>query len=203
MPPGIVTRDVAEAGDFARTHGRVVAERNRSYGGRGVARIWRELGRWWIEPVGGMPEAHDALEAILERLFAADPDPYEFVRYLDNVGAGDKRVLVVEGEVYGAILRRAPVGGWANNLHAGATVHRATVTPIEEAVVAATWRSYHDRGLDLLGYDFLVDDNGEPTLSEINAGNVGGYGALEETDGVPVYARLLDWIAALVGQGPA
>lgn len=203
MPAGIVTREVAEAGDFVRTQGRVVAKRNRTYGGRGVARIWQELGRWWIEPASGVPEAHDALETILEQLFGTGPEPYEFVRYLDNVVAGDKRVVVVEGEIYGGYLRLAAEGGWINNRTAGGSVHRATVTPTEEAVVGATWRAYHDRGLDLLGYDFLLDDAGQPTLSEINAGNVAGFGVLEVTDGAGVYHRLLDWIAGLVDQGPA
>ena len=46
-------------------------------------------------------------------------------------------------------------------------------------------------------------DAGQPTLSEINAGNVAGFGVLEQTDGAGVYARLLDWIAGLVDRGPA
>lgn len=51
----------------------------------------------------------------------------------------------------------------------------------------------------MLGYDFLVDDSGEPILSEINASsNVHGYGVVEQTSGVPVYPRLLDWIHRLV-----
>lgn len=53
--------------------------------------------------------------------------------------------------------------------------------------------------MDLLGYDFLVDDTGLPMLSEINASsNIGGYGVVEQTTGVPVYPRLLDWIHGLV-----
>jgi len=199
MPAGTVTRDVAEAADFVRTHRRVVAKRNRSYGGKGLARIWEEEGRWWIEWASGERRVHGQLEAVLEELFASDPDPFEFVRYLDSVVAGDKRVLVVEGELYGAFLRLAAGGGWINNQTSGGSVHPATITPREEAIVRATWQAYQDRGVELLGYDFLVDDTGQPMLSEINASsNIGGYGVVEQTTGVPVYPRLLDWIHGLV-----
>ena len=201
MPEGTVTRDVAEAVEFVRAHGRVVAKRNRSYGGKGLSRIWQEKGSWWLEWASGEKSGPDALEVILAQLFASDPDPFEFVRYLESVVAGDKRVLVVEGELYGAFLRLAADGGWINNQTAGGSVHPATITPAEEAIVRATWQTYHDRGVDLLGYDFLVDDSGEPILSEINASsNIGGYGMVEQTSGVPVYSRLLDWIHGLVGR---
>ena len=199
MPEGTVTRDLPGAAEFVRTHGRVVAKRNRSYGGKGLVRIWEQEGSWWMEWANGERSVHRQLEAILELLFASDPEPFEFVRYLESVGAGDKRVLVVEGELYGAYLRLAADGGWINNQTSGGTVHPATITPREEAIVRATWQVYHDRGVDTLGYDFLVDDAGQPMLSEINASsNIGGYGVVEQTSGVPVYARLLDWIHRLV-----
>ncbi len=199
MPPGLVTRDVAEAAAFMEAQGRVVAKRNQSYGGKGVVRLSRAGTGWVIEPPDGEPLEFGRVEALLEHLFAADPDRYEFVRYLESVRAGDKRVLVVEGEVYGGYLRTAAEGRWISNLMAGGHLRPATVTRAEAAMIAATWRPYHDRGLDLLGYDFLVDQTGEPTLSEINSANVGGYGLLERTTGMPFYPRLLDWIAGRKG----
>ncbi len=201
MPEGTMTRDLTGAAEFVRTHGRVVAKRNRSYGGKGLVRIWEAEGSWWMEWANGERSVHRQLETILEEVFASDPDPFELVRYLESVGAGDKRVLVVEGELYGAYLRLAADGGWINNQTSGGTVHPATITPREEAIVRATWQVYHDRGVDLLGYDFLVDDAGQPMLSEINASsNIGGYGVVEQTSGVPVYPRLLDWIHRLAGR---
>jgi glutathione synthase/RimK-type ligase-like ATP-grasp enzyme len=197
MPAGIVTRSMEEAGQFIRSHGKVVAKRNRSYGGKGVAKLWREGIRWLVEHPGGVRQERDTLEGILEPLFASDPEPFEFVRYLERVTAGDKRVLVVDGQIYGGFLRVATDGGWINNLTSGGGAHPATVTPREEAIILATCQRYHDRGLYALGYDFLVDDSEEWTLSEINAsGNIGGYGDLERTSGLPIFRRFLDWLAA-------
>ena len=197
MPPGILTRSREEAGEFIRSHGKVVAKRNRSYGGKGVAKLWCEGIRWLVEHPRGVRREHDTLEGLLEPLFASDPEPFEFVRYLERVTAGDKRVLVVDGEIYGGFLRVATDGGWINNLTSGGAAHPAAVTPREEAIVLATCRRYHERGLYALGYDFLLGDSGEWTLSEINAsGNIAGYGELERTSGLPVYRRFLDWLTA-------
>lgn len=203
MAPGVVTDAVAVAAAFVREHRRVVAKRDRTYAGRGVARIGQDGDGWVLEPSLGAPARYSVVEELLAGLLAAGAGQMEFVQYLDRVGEGDKRVMVVEGEVYGAFLRRAADGGWINNQTAGGTIHPATVLREEAGIIEATWRAWHDRGLDLLGYDFLTGDDGRPVLSEVNAGNVGGFGAIEQTGGGATYPRLLDWVyrQATPGQG--
>ncbi|MEL6816582.1 MAG: hypothetical protein AAFP03_17500, partial [Cyanobacteria bacterium J06598_3] len=44
------------------------------------------------------------------------------------------------------------------------------------------------------GYDFLMDDDGTWRISEINAGNIGGFARLELLTGQPVMNRLIDWL---------
>lgn len=201
MPPGIVTRRIDEAAGFIRSTGTAVAKRNRSYGGKGVSRIWCQGARWRIQTGAGMTSEYDTLEEVLEALFATDSEPYEFVQYQKNVSAGDKRVLVVEGEIYGAFLRVATDGGWVNNITSGGTALAATVTPGEAEAVRATCAMYHERGIYTLGYDFLLGDSGAWMLSEINAGpNIGGYHWLERTSGVPVFPRLFDWLMNLASR---
>ncbi len=55
---------------------------------------------------------------------------------------------------------------------------------------------YQALGLFTLGYDFLMNGDGTWLLSEINAGNIGGYWILEELSGEPVYERLIAWLIA-------
>lgn len=195
MPPGILTRSIDQAEQFIQAQGKVVAKKNQSYGGKGVTRIWSEGTRWCMEGVAEQREERSSLGEILLPLFASDTDPFEFVRYLENVSMGDKRVLVVEGDIYGAVLRVAPNGGWINNITSGAIPHPATVTAREEEIIQATCSRYHELGLYALGYDFLVGDTGEWILSEINSGNTGGYGSIERLSGRPVFSRFLDWLA--------
>ena len=195
LPAGLVTRDVEEASRFIRATGTVVAKQNRSYGGKAVWRI-RPVGNSWSRDNGnGIVDAHDRVEPLVERLLASDPEPFEFVRFLPNVGAGDKRVIVVDGEILGAVLRKARDGSWINNLTRGGTAEAAQVTEAERATVAATCGSYHERGLFVIGYDFLLDEGGGWVLSEVNpGGNIGSCVELEATSGKPVLKRLLDWL---------
>jgi glutathione synthase/RimK-type ligase-like ATP-grasp enzyme len=192
---------VAEAAGFIRSTGTVVAKRNRTYGGKGVSRIWRQGNGWRIQAGAGVTSEHETLETLLEALFAADSESCEFVQYQRNVGAGDKRVLVVEGEIYGAFLRLAGDGGWINNVTSGGTALAATVSPREEEVIRATCDIYRQRGIYTLGYDFLLGESGTWMLSEINAGpNIGGYRLLEHTSGIPVLPRLFDWVLRLASR---
>jgi glutathione synthase/RimK-type ligase-like ATP-grasp enzyme len=198
LAPGIMTRSVPEACGFIRVTGPVVTKRNRSYGGKGVSRIRPEGRSWVLDRAAGDLDSDQSLEALVERLLATDPEPFEFVRYLPNVTAGDKQVLVVEGQIYGAYLRVARNGGWINNTTFGGTALAAEVTEAEAATIAQTCGIYHDRGLYALAYDFLQDDSGRWILSEINAsGNMGGYGYVEAVTGTPVFPRLLDWLLEL------
>jgi glutathione synthase/RimK-type ligase-like ATP-grasp enzyme len=195
LPPGLITRSIADACAFIRATGIVVAKRNRSYGGKGVARIRPEGASWALDRGAGDTRSLACLEDLVDSLFASDSEPFEFVRYLPNVTAGDRRVLVVEGEIYGAILRVASDGSWINNLTSGGKALPAEVTESDREVIEESYGMYHERGLYTLGYDFLQDDAGRWTLSEINAsGNIGGYRSLEETSGLPVFDRLLDWL---------
>ena len=196
LPPGLMTRDVAEAIAFITEMGHVVAKSNRSYGGKGVSRIWRQGDRWSIQHgTGDDSIQRGSIEELLEVLFSRDPEEYELVRFLPNVTAGDKRILVVDGEIYGGFLRLASDGGWINNLTRGGTMHAASVTPGEVRVIEATCGLYHEQGLHTLGYDFLMGESGAWVLSEVNAsGNIGGYHQLERTSGKPVLPRLFDWL---------
>jgi glutathione synthase/RimK-type ligase-like ATP-grasp enzyme len=196
MPPGTMTRDPDEAAQFVQSRGAAVAKRNRSYGGRDVWRIRRDVHGLWRAQQGNRAELEPAkLDALLQHLFSLDPDPWEFVEYQENVSAGDKRILTVEGEIYGSFLRLAPPDSWINNVTSGGSYHRSTVTAGEATVIAATCKTYDDVGLHTLGYDFLLGNSGEWILSEINAGpNIGGYHFAQEVSGEPVTDRLLDWI---------
>ncbi len=59
---------------------------------------------------------------------------------------------------------------------------------------------YQQRGLHTLGYDFLLDDQGSWCISEINAGNIGGFARLEQLTGKPIMKKLIDWLITFAQQ---
>lgn len=195
LPEWIATRSAAEAAQFIARLQTVVAKKERSYGGKGVFKIFREHEQWIMESALLGARRFAELNVLLEELFRLDPLPFEFVRYLPRVVEGDKRVLVLEGEILGAYLRISRGGGWINNGTLGGYEAPSAVLDNEREVVESTWRKFHEIGLPILGYDFLTADDGSTILSEINSGNVGGFGQLERCSGRPVFAQLLDWLA--------
>ena len=195
LAPGLMTRSVEDAAGFVRATGATVAKRNRSYGGKGISRILPDGGGWRLEHASGESVASGTVEELVQILLALDPEPYEFVRYLPRATAGDKRVCVVEDQIYGAFLRVARKGGWLNNISSGASALPATVTDGEVRIIKATSPAYLERGLLTLGYDFLQDDSGDWILSEVNASsNTGGYNWIELVGGASVFPRLFDWL---------
>lgn len=190
----ILTRDYDEVKQFFEKHGEIVAKKSFSYGGRGVFRIRREGSSFGSDNINEGQKSYDSLEELVSYLFSLSEEPFEFVEFLTNSSAGDKRVLVVGGEILGAYLRKAASGSWVHNITSGGTHHRAELEEWEQHVVQKTWPEYEREGVNTLGYDFLQGDDGRWMLSEINAGNIGGYGRLEELSGKEVYAGLFEWL---------
>lgn len=168
---------------------------NTSYGGKGVFRIFRKGDQFEVNNVSTGTLLLKSLDEVIEWLLARDRDPFQLCRYLKNVTAGDKRILVVGSEIYGGYLRKSPSGSWIQNVTSGGQAFPATVTEGERLIIERTAPAFQELGVFTLGYDFLLDDDGETwLLSEINAGNIGGYGRLQLTSGLPVYGRLLEWL---------
>ena len=131
---------------------------------------------------------------VMKFLKGSQQEPIQFCRYLSRTHEGDKRIVVVDGEIYGSYLRRSRSGHWVNNVSADGDCQLAAITPDEREAIANTVGYYQSLGLHTLGYDFLMDDDGTWRISEINAGNIGGFARLELLTGEPVMDRLIDWI---------
>lgn len=193
-PEMIVTQNWAKALAFFERHHTVVAKQFNSCGGRGVFKIWYENNRFKVDNFSiGLQEFANFSQAFTY-LQGTTHKPLQFVRYLSRVGAGDKRVVVVNGEIYGAYVRRSKSGHWINNVSSDGECFLADVTKAEREAIDGTVEHYRRRGLMTLGYDFLQDEDGTWRISEINAGNIGGFARLELLTGEPVMDRFLNWL---------
>lgn len=155
------------------------------YGGRGLVRVEDD----GVETEG----RRYPLEEWLDQ--QADID-YLAMKFLRNVTAGDKRILVVNGRILGASLRVPAAGEWLCNVSRGGTSLPATVTPEEEAMVAAIAPQLLDEGILICGFDTLTDDDGRRVLSEINTNSVGGFPQAEAQTGRPVLQQTIDELFA-------
>ncbi|WP_248515337.1 ATP-grasp domain-containing protein [Salinarchaeum laminariae] len=79
--------------------------------------------------------------------------------------ARDVRVMTIDGEYAGAVERRRDDGGWRHNVHRGA---EATAIDPDRGLRELAESVAQELGIDLLGVDLLVTDDGA-VVSETNA----------------------------------
>jgi glutathione synthase len=108
--------------------------------------------------------------------------------YLPAVAAGDKRVLVLEGEILGAINRIARADDVRSNIHAGGRVEPCEVTPAERAIVAHMAPRLAADGLYFVGLDFIGEK-----LTEVNVTSPTGIQELSRHVGRDVAERVIEW----------
>jgi glutathione synthase len=115
--------------------------------------------------------------------------------YLPAVRAGDKRVLLLEGQVLGAINRIARDDDVRSNIHAGGRVEPCEVTPGEQAVIADMTSRLAADGLVFVGLDFIGGK-----LTEVNVTSPTGIQELSRHVGRDVAERVIGWIERRAGE---
>jgi glutathione synthase len=123
---------------------------------------------------GKTPISNQELRVILSERVKSDA-PYLAMRYLPRYTEGDKRILVVNGKVVGASLRKADGNGWICNISSGGSSQRTELTEQEHVAIERITPKLKQEGVLIYGLDTLVDDEGIRRLSEINTYCVGGF----------------------------
>jgi len=196
-PDTVVAIDAGDLSAFLARHRVVVAKRPNSTGGLGVFKIWREDRIFKTDHIRHGIRQHESLGDVMDYA-RGEWDRIELVRYLDRATAGDKRIVVIDGEIYGAYLRRSVSGHWVHNVsNSDSKCTIADITDFERLAIDRTVPLYREYGFHTLGYDFLTNNDGGWLISEINVGNIGGISRLELLTGEPYIARFLTWIIAL------
>jgi glutathione synthase len=109
--------------------------------------------------------------------------------YLEAVRAGDKRVLLLEGEVLGGINRVARDDDVRSNIHVGGRVEPCDVTAQERAVIADMAPRLAEDGLVFVGLDFIGGK-----LTEVNVTSPTGIQELSRHLGRDVADRVIAWV---------
>jgi glutathione synthase len=179
MPPTLITRDRGAILDFRAEHRDIIVKPLFGNGGAGVFRL---------------QEGDENLGSLLEMFFATSREPLMIQRYLPEVRQGDKRIILIDGEPAGAVLRVPARGEARANLHAGGTALKTTLTAREAEICAAIGPTLRARGLIFVGIDVIGD-----YLTEINVTSPTGLQEINRFDGVKLEARLWDAIERRLG----
>ena len=175
MAPTLVASRVAALAAFTAQHGEVVLKPLGGRAGQGVVFA---------------SAATPGLRALLELVTGQEQLPVMVQAFLPGVSAGDKRILLVDGEPLGAV-NRIPAGGeFRSNLAVGGAPEVTELTAEERAICAELAPALRAEGLFFVGIDVI-----DGRLSEINVTSPTGVREVERLAGIPLadqtMARLL------------
>ena len=179
MAPTVVSSRVDTLADFARKQGEVVLKPLAGRAGQGVVFA---------------STATPGLRALLELVTQMEALPVMAQAFLPGVSAGDKRILLVDGEPLGAV-NRVPTGGeFRSNLAVGGAPEPAELTEAERAICQELAPVLRAEGLFFVGIDVI-----DGRLSEINVTSPTGVREVERLGGLPLADQT---IARLLATGP-
>jgi glutathione synthase len=127
--------------------------------------------------------------AIIDLLTAEGRRLIMLQEYLPAVRQGDKRVLLLDGELLGAINRVPRADDLRSNIHVGGTVVPADVTVEERAVIESMAPRLRADGLVFVGLDMIGG-----RLTEVNVTSPTGIQELSRHVGRDVAADVISWV---------
>lgn len=179
MPPTLVTRSVDEVRRFIAEHGAVVVKPIHGNGGKAIFRV---------------PADGDNLTALFEVFNQTWPEPHMVQPFLPEVARGDKRIVLVDGEIAGAINRIPGKGEFRSNLAMGGSAEATTLTNREREICEAMGPDLKAKGLTFVGIDVI----GGEWLTEINVTSPTGIVAIDRFNGTDTAGMIWDAIEARV-----
>jgi glutathione synthase len=177
MPPTLITRSADEVRDFQREHGAVVIKPLHGNGGKAIFKVEAE---------------GDNLGALMEVFNTTWPEPHMVQPFLPDVAKGDKRIVLIDGVVAGAINRRPGEGEFRSNLAVGGSAEATELTTRELEICAAMGPRLKELGLIFVGIDVI----GGEWLTEINVTSPTGIVAIDKFNGTDTPGKIWDAIEA-------
>jgi glutathione synthase len=180
MPPTIVTRSLADVQAFRAEMKDVILKPLYGNGGAAIFRITPD----------------DTNAASLVELFqTVFREPFMVQQYRPEIKDGDKRIILVEGEIAGAINRLPQKGETRSNLHVGGIAQPTKLTARDEEICARLGPELKKRGLLFAGIDVIG-----PYLTEINVTSPTGIRQVKDFGGADISALIWDAIEAKVSK---
>ena len=180
MPPTLITRDIEEVRAFQAEHGGIVIKPLHGNGGKAIFLI---------------PEDGSNLSALLEVFNQTWPEPHMVQAFLPEVQDGDKRIVLIDGEVAGAINRKPGKGEFRSNLAQGGYAEASELTEREKEICAAMGPDLKRLGLLFVGIDVI----GGKWLTEINVTSPTGIVSIDEFNGTDTPGMIWDAIEGRLG----
>lgn len=127
--------------------------------------------------------------SIIDLLTVEGSRPVMVQEYLPAVRQGDKRVILLDGEPLGAILRVPRHDDLRANIHVGGQVVACELTEREQQLVTSVGPKLKAAGLYFVGLDVIGE-----RLTEVNVTSPTGIQELGRLTGTTPEQRVIEWL---------
>jgi glutathione synthase len=174
-PPTLVSRMQHDFDDFINLHGDVIVKPLDGMGGASIFRI----------------TAQDPNRNVILETLTAHQSRYAMAqRFIPEISAGDKRILLINGEAVPYALARIPgAGEHRGNLAAGGTGKGVPLGDKDREIVETVGPRLRDQGIMFAGIDVIGD-----YLTEVNVTSPTCIRELDQIYNLNISAILMDCI---------
>jgi glutathione synthase len=145
------------------------------------------------EGVMALMQGDPNLRAIIDSVTANGRRLAMVQRFLPEYEKGDKRILVLNGEPIGAVLRVPRSDDIASNLRMGGTAHAAEIDADDLRIIERIAPMLRSDGLYFVGLDVIGG-----FLTEVNVTSPTGIQQISRLNRENVSARVIRWIESKV-----
>jgi len=174
IPQTIVTADKNTIREFTHKMGKVVLKPLGGKGGEGIL---------FLEP------SDRNLNSLIEISTHLGKTPVMVQEFLPAVVAGDKRIILLDGEPIGAVNRIPKAGELRGNMAAGGSVAQVNLTERDREICGAIAPALNRDNLYFVGIDVIGD-----YLTEVNVTSPTGIREIDRLNGVCLSDRIMDWL---------
>lgn len=180
IPRTIVTRHKADFAEFLAIQGDVIVKPTDGHGGAGVFRVG--LGDLNTNVIFETLSRNERFEVIVQQ-------------YLPAASIGDKRILLLNGALLGAVLRVHSEEDHRNNFFAGGRPEATTVTDKEMTIIESLAPHLRKLGLHFVGIDVIGE-----MLVEVNVTSPTGIQEASHFAGERLDDKVIAYVENLVQQ---
>ena len=171
-PPTLISRNLEDIEEFLAEYKNIIIKPLNGYGGMDVYHL---------------KDGDDNLKTVHEMFCRLHPDPFVVQKFIPEIKQGDKRIILVEGEPIGALMRVPQSGSIRGNLAVGGTAAIAEITPRDREICKIIKPELVKRGLVFVGLDVIGD-----YVTEINPKSPTGLQHIYKMQGIKCEEAIWD-----------
>ena len=174
-PPTLISSHIPSILAFIRLHKEVILKPAYGNGGIGIEKI--KINQLNIK------------KFLTKYISKFQNNPVIIQKFLKNFNKGDKRIILVNGQVKGAVLRVPKKNSIKANFHAGGTAVNTTLSPRENQICYTIKNFLKTKKLSFVGIDVI-----DGYLTEINITSPTGIQEINRLNKVNIEKDVIDFV---------